>query len=222
MLRDCAHHADAVRDSLQHVALGRVHTLSVTGTALARRDWHALAWPLDGVRLLVVHGLYASALLPALLRVKRHVPPPDDPSALPRGMLRAPPPRPHADSDSGADDAQAAIPVRWGRVVLPNLQDLWLVESCMSRKEEYDAGVPGAWGSALCKSLRQRAHVAGGGLRMVNLLHPFNANKALLAALQDAMGRKGRVRTAGLSRKDETPGPWTCETADWADFMEEL
>ena len=218
VLCDCANHADAVRDALQHVELAQVHTLSVIGVRLTRRDWYAIAWPLDSVALLVVTGLYASALLPALLRVKRHVPPPDNPNALPRGMLRAPPSVAPPDSDSG-EDAQEAGPVRWGRLVLPNLQDLWLAESCMSRKEEYDAGAPGAWGSALCTALRQRARVAGGGLGLVNLLRTFNTNKALLAALQDALGSKGRVRTAGLSRKDGITEPLTCETPDWANYM---
>ena len=117
-------------DALQHVALDRVRALYVSGARLTRRDWHALAWPLDGATLLIVHGLYAPALLPKLLRVKRLVPPPpmdpDDPSGLPRGMLRRPATvtAPPADSDSG-DDAEAAPP-RWGRVVLPHLMELWL------------------------------------------------------------------------------------------------
>lgn len=219
VLGGCTDHASAVHDALQHVALDRVRALYVSGARLTRRDWHALAWPLDGATLLIVHGLYASALLPKLLRVKRlvHPPPldPDNPSVLPRGMLRRPATvtAPPADSDSG-DDAEAAPP-RWGRVVLPNLMELWLVDPCMSRKEEYDAGVPGPWAEALCTALRRRADVAGAGLRTVNLLHPYNANKALLAALEDAVGSKGKVLTVG------THEPSVCEAADWAAFMEE-
>ena len=38
MLHDCANHADAVHNALQHVALGRIHTVSITGMALVRRD----------------------------------------------------------------------------------------------------------------------------------------------------------------------------------------
>ncbi|EPS99321.1 hypothetical protein FOMPIDRAFT_1060782 [Fomitopsis schrenkii] len=225
VLDGCTDHAGAVHATLQDVALGDVRILSVLGARITRPDWHALAWRLDSLTHLYVHGLYAAALLPQLLRVKRPVPPPatgtDNPNALPRGMLRRPPGLPPPpDSDSG-DDAEGAQE-RWGRVVLPHLTHLRLASSCMSTKEEYDAGVPGAWGSALCTALRRRrARVTGAGLHELHVQRPWNANKALLAALQSALGSKGRMWTTEELGEDGAPLKRVRETGDWAAFMED-
>ena len=104
-----------------------------------------------------------------------------------------------ADGDARTEDGALR------QYFFPDLGILWLFNTCLCRREDFEAGRAGKWCEKVCCALRGRAD---GGLALV-VLHLegcSNVSKAAMAALEDAMD--GQVYAGSLCASVRDTDDW--------------
>ncbi|EPS99316.1 hypothetical protein FOMPIDRAFT_115353 [Fomitopsis schrenkii] len=135
-LHGLSSHEAALVDLLRRLSLGEVGMLGVEGELITYDAWVAMVEQLEKANALMVDGMYLVARLPEMLCVR--------PAPVPVGAT----PRTEGEAEGTQESVQ---------YFLPNLREIWLSSTCLSRKSDYDAGQLGPWATPFCQVLRERA-----------------------------------------------------------------